>query len=211
LPIKSVLTDLGGVLIDYSFDLATAELARLAGIDPGVLTGRLVVDEPWKQFEIGRLTERDFCCHLRQLSGVNLTDAEVMHAWNSIYLGVNAEVERLLRAVIDEGVRVVAVTNTNVSHERVWREHFADNLDFLGAVYSSWEIGARKPEREFFTHVLESEQITPQEALLIDDLDLNVAGAQRLGLEAIQYTTVDALHAELVGRGVLGRSQSESR
>lgn len=200
---KVVLSDLGGVLINFSFDLATAEWARLAGSHADVFGETLAVDEAWEEFEVGRLTEPEFCCHLRQSSNLNLSDDELIQGWNSIYIGINGEVERLLRAVVDEGVRVVAVTNTNVSHERVWRDRFASSLELFGAIYSSCEIRARKPEQAFFERVLQSEQLAPQEAVFIDDLAVNVDAAERLGIDAVLYTSANSLRDALAKRALL--------
>lgn len=200
---KVVLSDLGGVLIDFSFDLAAAEWARLAGSDAHAFGERLVVDEAWEAFEVGRLTEREFCAHLRKALNVKLSDDELIEGWSSIYVEVNGDVEQLLRQVVAEGIRVVAVTNTNVSHERVWRDRFASSLEFFGAIYSSWEVRARKPEQVFFERVLQSEQLAPDEALFIDDLAVNVDGAKRLGIDAILYTSTSGLQDALARRGLL--------
>ncbi len=202
--IKAVFSDLGGVLIEFSFDRAAARLSRLAGVDARALSGKLVSDEAWEQFEVGRLTEAEFCSHLRQQCELNLTDAELVEGWNSIYIGVNRDVERLLREVSDRGVRVVGVTNTNVTHQRAWQDQFADNLVFLAAVYSSWEVGARKPEPAFFEHVLEAEQVAAHEVLFIDDLAVNVEAADSLGMDALIYTCFDSLREAFARRGLLG-------
>ena len=201
--VKAVLSDLGGVLIEYSFHLATAEWARLAGVDPARLAERLVVDEAWEAFEVGALTERAFCDHLRHSCGLDLDDADLISGWNAIYLGVNVEVERLLREVAHQGVRLVAVTNTNVTHQRVWQERFADALEPFGAVYSSCEAGARKPEPAFLEHVLDSERLAPQETVFVDDMLVNVEAARRLGIDAVLYAGADRLRKAFAGRGLL--------
>ncbi len=206
--VKAVLSDLGGVLIDYSFGLAIAEWARVAGVDANVLAGRVVVDETWHQFEVGGLNEREFWSHFRQQCGLSLTDDELVNGWNSVFIGVNAEVERLLQEVADRGVRVVAVTNTNVAHDRAWRARFAGSLEFLAAVYTSWETGARKPDPAFFHRVLESEHLAPHEAVFIDDLALNVQAAETLGMDAIPYTSVGALRDALASRGLVAVGQA---
>jgi HAD superfamily hydrolase (TIGR01509 family) len=208
LAVKAVLSDLGGVLIDYSFDLATAEWARLASVDAHALAERLVVDEAWEQFEVGGLTEKEFCSHLRQQCGLDLTDDELIHGWNSPYIGVNHDVEGLLRDAADQGVRVVAVTNTNVTHQRVWRGRFAGSLDFFAAIYSSWEIRLRKPDPAFFEHVLMCEHLVAREVLFIDDIDANVAAADSLEIDAILYTCVDSLRDALASRRLLAKGSS---
>ena len=201
--VKSVLTDLGGVLIHYSIDLAIAAWARLAHVDAAVVAESVMMDEAWEAFEVGRLTEPEFCSHLRRQSGLDLTDDELIEGWNSIYIGVNAPVERLLRDVGSRGIRVVAVTNTNVTHQRAWQERFAASLRFLDAVYSSWQVGARKPDPAFFEDVLESEQASPHEALFIDDVERYVEVAEGLGIDGILYTGADGLRDAFAARGLL--------
>jgi HAD superfamily hydrolase (TIGR01509 family) len=162
-----------------------------------------VVDEAWRQFEVGRLSEREFCRHLRRQARLSLTDDELIHGWNSVYLGTNSDVEALLCHVAGHGVRVVAVTNTNASHQRVWEERFAASVSFFAAVYSSWQMGTRKPEPAFFRHVLRSEGIAPDQALFIDDLVVNVDAARRLGMDVIRYTCAGGLRDALTSRGLL--------
>lgn len=69
-------------------------MARLGGVDTEVLGERLVLDQVWEQFEVGRVTEREFCCHLREACGLTLTDEELIFGWNSTYIGVNGEWKR---------------------------------------------------------------------------------------------------------------------
>lgn len=111
--------------------------------------------------------------------------------------------EALLREVARQGIRAVAVTNTNVSHERVWRARFAGALDFFGAIYSSWEVGARKPDPAFFEHVLRSEHLARDEALFIDDLSENVAAADSLGIDAVLFTGANSLRDAFTTRALL--------
>lgn len=205
--IQVVLSDLGGVLIDFSFALAIEAWARSAGVGADVIADKVVVDEAWHRFEVGDLTEGEFCGHLRRRCGLQLTDEQLIDGWNSTYLGVNAAVERLLREVA-QGIRVVAVTNTNVSHQRVWQERFAANLDLFDMVYSSWEVRTRKPEPAFFEHVLDAEQVSPHEALFIDDLAANVDAARGLGIDAVLFTSAADLGAALADRGLLGTGSS---
>jgi len=200
--VRVVLCDLGGVLIDFSFDLALSEWARAAGGDLAVLKQGLVVDEAWAKFEVNLLSERDYIDYLRHLYGLRLTDAEIVAGWNSIYIGVNDEVERVLRSVATRGLRVVAVTNTNVTHQRVWRDRFADHLDLFDAIYSSCEIGLRKPDRAFFANVLEAEGVGAPQALFIDDSQENVDVATALGILAFRHHGAKRLQSDLADHGV---------
>src|SRR5699024_535556 len=71
------------------------------------------------------------------------------------------------------GHRVVAVTNTNRTHEDYWRATFPDFDAAFDHIYSSAQLGARKPDAAFFETVLEQERVPPDQGFFIDDLAEN--------------------------------------
>ncbi|WP_058866439.1 HAD family phosphatase [Chloracidobacterium thermophilum] len=64
------------------------------------------------------------------------------------------------------------------------------------AVFSS-DIGYVKPEPEIYRRVVELLAVAPQEALFIDDVEANVAGARQVGLSALRFTDVPTLRQAL--------------
>jgi glucose-1-phosphatase len=203
--IEVVLCDLGGVLIDYSFELTVREWARTARVDPKTMMGKLVIDEAWTRFEVNSLTEREFFEHIRRQFGLYLTEAELVRGWNAVYIGVNDEVADLLKEVVATGTRLVAVTNTNATHQRLWRDRFAEHLTMFAAVYSSCDIGYRKPDAQFFDRVLSVEKVQPRNALFIDDLEENVRGARRSGIPAVRFSDRRSLRDALARHGLVER------
>lgn len=121
-----------------------------------------------------RLTELEFFDHIRRQFVLSLTDAELIAGRNAIYTGVNDEVARLPKEVVATGTRLVAVTNTNTTHQSLWRDRFAEHLTMFSAIYSSCDIGYRKPDAQLFERVLSTEQVQSRNALFIDDIEENV-------------------------------------
>jgi FMN phosphatase YigB (HAD superfamily) len=66
----------------------------------------------------------------------------------------------------------------------------------------SFEIGALKPDREIYTAAAEMAGVDPEEIFYTDDCPANVEGAQAVGFDAVPFTTVAALAAELRQRDV---------
>ncbi|QUV85102.1 HAD family phosphatase [Chloracidobacterium aggregatum] len=64
------------------------------------------------------------------------------------------------------------------------------------AVFSS-DLGYVKPEPEMYRRVVELLAVAPQEALFIDDVEANVAGARQVGLSALRFTDVPTLRQAL--------------
>lgn len=70
---------------------------------------------------------------------------------------------------------------------------------------SSCYLGVKKPEPEMFGLAFQITQVRSQDALFIDDRELNLECAREVGLPAIKYETATQLRAELTDRGLLGR------
>jgi putative hydrolase of the HAD superfamily len=69
--------------------------------------------------------------------------------------------------------------------EKLRREKGSPLLpELFDRTFYSHEIGYRKPHKEAFEYVLQSENLKPAETLFIDDLEHNVIGARRTGMQA---------------------------
>ena len=102
-----------------------------------------------------------------------LLDALRFHAY--------PEVPSTLRALRARGIRLVVVSNWDVSlHERLAELELTPLLD--GAVASA-ELGAAKPDRAIFAHALGLAGAAPEEAWHAgDSLEADVEGARAAGL-----------------------------
>src|SRR5450631_3611365 len=66
----------------------------------------------------------------------------------------------------------------------------------------SFQISMVKPDPAIYLHTLEQLGTNPEETLFLDDRPVNVEAAQALGIKAIEFTTVDRLHDDLVAAGL---------
>lgn len=67
----------------------------------------------------------------------------------------------------------------------------------------SIEIGYTKPHPEAFLAACQRLGCDPEHVVFVDDKPANVIGAQKVGLNAVQYTTVRALADDLRNYGLL--------
>jgi putative hydrolase of the HAD superfamily len=67
----------------------------------------------------------------------------------------------------------------------------------LDGVFASCDLGARKPNPNFYERVQNHLELPPEEILLWDDNTGNVAAAQAAGWHAELYTTREAFEAQL--------------
>lgn len=66
----------------------------------------------------------------------------------------------------------------------------------------SYQLGIAKPDPAIYLHTLEKLGTAPAETLFIDDKLVNVHAAQALGIQAIEYTTVENLRTQLTALGL---------
>jgi putative hydrolase of the HAD superfamily len=84
------------------------------------------------------------------------------------------------------------------------REHF----DWpSGFTYLTWscELLTAKPDPAIYQHTLENLGVGAQEAIFVDDIPANIAAARALGIDGIQFTSVEQLRRDLEARGLAGK------
>jgi len=113
---------------------------------------------------------------------------------------LNGEVVELIEP-LRYNSRVVVGTNTIDSHYvSLIAMRCYEPFD---ALYASNKMGVAKPSPEFYRRILTAESYTPDETLLIDDSEENVASARAIGLHGILFSNADDLRSQLTGSGLL--------
>ncbi|MDE0234904.1 MAG: HAD family phosphatase [bacterium] len=190
--IKAVLFDLGGVVFESPLHTISSFEAD-QGLAAGTV-GRIVTeaggDGAWARHERGEISAETFERGLRQEArrfGVDLDVAGMMRR-------IEADVEirpRMLAAVRrlrEEGLAVAAVTNN-------WKGLDAPSVaDHFDVVVESCVEGVRKPEPEIYRITLARLGVAPGEAVMLDDIGVNLKTALNMGMTTIKVTDpTDAL------------------
>jgi len=195
MPVKNVVFDAGGVLLEWNPPRVIAELYP----DPQVQAQirQYIFEHPdWHEFDRGTLTAESAPAHFSRLSG--RSEDEVRHL-----LRITAEsltpidgTIRLLEQLAAAHVNLYLLSNMPVStYEILSRRHaFFDHFEHL---VISGAILMLKPEPAIYKHLIETTGIVPAESVFIDDLQRNVIAARESGLHAIQFTSPEACRAEL--------------
>ena len=93
---------------------------------------------------------------------------------------------------VSRGHRTALVSNTNEIHYKVSLKKFGV-LDALRTHYLSYQLRVMKPAHGFYDAIIKDQKIDPSEMLFIDDLLVNVEGAQTAGMQAIRLEGVEKL------------------
>ncbi|MBS1847446.1 MAG: HAD family phosphatase [Actinobacteria bacterium] len=200
--IDVILFDLGGVVFQFDWSRAIASWSRRSGVDESTLGSRLRFDEDTCRFERGELGEDEYFSLLRARLDVELSTDELIEGWNAIFGELCSGITDVLAATTASHHRVAALSNTNATHARAWSARYRPALAPLGRIFTSHELGHRKPEPACYRAVIDTLGVTADRVVLFDDVHQNVAGARAFGMHAVQVTGTHDLRLALTELGV---------
>lgn len=183
--VKAVIFDIGRVLIEYDRTQTLAGLARVCALPQAELIP--LHSRYDHDLGIGALSATDWHQTL-------IAQAQAVADFDEFLAGYCAGMQRNDEALAyalalssRPGVAVAALSNTNEAHAR-WLDAHAPELRRLQACLFSNEVGLLKPDPDIYRLALDRLGVVPQQAFFVDDLAVNVAAAQALGLAGIVHT-----------------------
>jgi FMN phosphatase YigB (HAD superfamily) len=192
----TLISDLGEVIVRLDFSPIYAYLEKMTG-RPAKDVWPLVHEEGgWRRLETGDLTIEEYAVIIGKTIDAPVELDEFQRVWCSVFPGIDEQVHERYLKWRSEGRPLVALSNTNAPHMDHMRTTF-DQLSVFDHIYTSHEIGARKPDRECYEHVLAQVDTPPEDCIFIDDRQENIDTANQLGLH-----TVLACGGESVCRGL---------
>ena len=202
--IEVVVFDLGGVLVDWNprylfrklFDDDAAMERFLSEVCSPEWNTRQDAGRPWRT-AIAELTAQ----HPDQAAMITA----YRQRWPEMLGGDIPETVELLKELKQHGLRLYALTNWSHETFSLARSRFAF-LEWFEGIVVSGEERLVKPDPAIFQRLLTRYDISPSRAVYIDDSPRNVAAAAGVGLQALQFVSVDQLRHDLIALGLLIRS-----
>lgn len=198
---KFLYFDLGKVLVDFSVEKMLGQMAAVAGVTAermreAVFAGNLLNDH-----ETGRLSSRQFHEAFCAATGTRPDFDRLIAAAAEIFT-LNLPVLPIVAQLRQAGYPMGILSNTCETHwEYCLRQYRIVSEGFR--VYAlSYKIGAVKPDAAIFHAAAELAGYRPEEIFFVDDIAGHVAGAKAVGIDAVQFTTAEALLRELRQRGI---------
>lgn len=194
-----ILFDLGGVLVDFAgFRELGPLLAEPLGAD--AIRSRWLHSAPVREFELGRITAREFAARFVAEWRIPLSPAEFLRTFAGWPRGLYPGVESLL-GVLRPRHRLACLSNSNELHWRAFGPALAPHFE---STFVSFELGLAKPDPAIFRAALTGLGVAADEVLFFDDAEANVAAAAEVGLHAELVRGASALRARLVELQLLG-------
>ncbi len=188
--VRAVLVDLGGVVVALDWEAAFSHWAACAGCASARIRERFRFDAAYERHERGEIDASAYYASLRDALGVDLDEAALAEGWGRIFPRAIAPTVTMLRAAA-ERIPLYLFSNTNAAHQAVWAARFPEALAPFRRVFTSWEMGVRKPEPAAFARVAREIGEDPRAILFLDDTEENVHGARAAGLRAVHVRSPD--------------------
>ena len=188
--VKNIIFDLGGVILNLDNGRTEKAFTALGVKNFREYFGHGFAASFFKDYEVGRLTDRQFIDSIRQLTGLDVPDQAIIDSWNALLLDFPPERIQLIKH-LRKSYRLFLFSNTNALHlaalQQIWSSTFDDGSldDHFEKAYYSHLLGMRKPDREPFEHILLENGLKGAETLFVDDAMVNVEGAEKAGLRGL--------------------------
>ncbi len=204
---KAVFFDLGNVLIKIHHGKVLRFVRLLRRHADSSCTPIPVpqwFDDLWgewhTQFNDGRLTERDFLNCFKKKYRLHIETAVFWRGWNSFFSPWKPMLK--LMQQLRSQYHVGLISNTNPPHYRYCREQIPQ-LAGLHSITLSYTVGVNKPDKQIYQSALTAAGVTPNEAVFIDDIADNIAGAAAIGMHGIQCISYQQVRRALMKIGIL--------
>lgn len=184
--IKTIIFDLGGVVLDIDPQLSINEFKKLGLKDDSLFKDNDFIENVIRKFERGILTPEVFRNKIREYTGLNLTDAQIDDAWNAILYDIPAERIHIIEEV-RKNYKILLFSNSNEIHYDLFirdlqlRFGYMEFDKLFDKSYFSFDLHLSKPDVEAFEYIMYQNKLQPEETLFIDDLLPNIEAAKSLG------------------------------
>ena len=180
--IKSIIFDIGNVLLPFDFSVAVRRL-QLKCRNP--ITDGVALTHPLVQiYESGAIGRDEFVTRIKSLLEFSGTDSELVEIWQDIFTE-NTQMTGLVRS-LQGRYPLYLLSNTSDIHFDFFSARYPVFQLFSDAVYS-YRVSCMKPGRGIFEKAIRQFGVEPAQTVYIDDVAANVQGARDVGLVALQY------------------------
>jgi HAD superfamily hydrolase (TIGR01509 family) len=198
--IRNVISDLGQVILLFDNQIFFRKLAGFCPFSAAEIARRVHFHKDLiRSFDTGRIGPEDFYREVIQRLDANLDQKTFFTIYSDIF-SLNPPVLDVL-AGLENRYRLVLLSNTDIERFGFIRKSFPEIFIFDGYVLS-FEVGCMKPHPQIYKEALKIAKAQAEECVFIDDMEENIEGAKKVGMETVLYGLETNLKAELRNRGL---------
>jgi putative hydrolase of the HAD superfamily len=198
LSIRAVVFDYGMVLSSHPDSAAKAKLSELSGLASDKLDRFYWLDR--LAYDRGELTGLEFWRKITSDAGLQLSASQIaeLNYWDAqMWTTQNEAMLAWQKLLKERGFQTGILSNMGDSVLDNMLQHFAWIEDFDVLIWS-YQHNLAKPEAAIYELLLARLGTAPEETLFLDDKLENVEAARHLGIQALQFSTIEQLRQDLI-------------
>ena len=190
MPIKNIIFDLGGVIIDIDYNRTADAFKKLGAFNFDVVYSQSKQDDLFDHYDIGKISSAEFRATLQRKLSIDITDKAFDDAWNAMLLDIPLKRLSFIKNLKNH-YKVFLFSNTNDIHlKEVYhicqkQNGFNSFTGYFDKEYYSNTYGKRKPHPSSFSSILAENKLEASETLFVDDSMQHILGARQAGLHAM--------------------------
>jgi HAD superfamily hydrolase (TIGR01509 family) len=198
--IRSVISDLGKVILFFDNHIFFRKIAEFCPFSALDIAERVHKHRDLiRSFDTGKISPEDFYREVIQRLDADVDQKTFFTIYCDIF-SLNSPVLDILAGLKDR-YRLILLSNTDIERFGFVKRAFPEIFIFDGYVLS-FEVGYLKPHPQIYTEALKKAKARAEECVFIDDIEENIQGAKRIGLDTILYGPKTDLRVELRIKGL---------
>lgn len=188
--IKTIIFDLGGVIIDLHVEKTISAFAQLSGLSEKEVEEAYLSANVFKEYEKGLISDDEFRKRVKEEFNLEATDEEIDKAWNAMLGKIPVDRIEFIK-ILKRNYKCIVLSNTNAIHAKAFHKILSDSFPYqhlnelFHEVYFSHDLNQRKPDQEIYHNVLNISQTEASQALFMDDGQANLDSASNLGIHTL--------------------------
>jgi len=186
---RTIIFDLGKVLIDFSFDPFYDWIENHTNRTRKDVYKFLKENQLIKDYELGKISSKVFFESLKEFLNTDCSVEFLKELWNDIFSPIEENIELLKELFLNKEkykIQLGLLSNTNDEHIKYLEKHY-DIFSLFDAKVFSYQVHLEKPQKEIYEYTLNLLKTKPVVTLFIDDKIENVEGAKELNIHSIHY------------------------
>ena len=197
--IRTVVSDLGNVLLHFDHMRACHGIARMSPLSPQEIYDSMFGSNLVRDYELGRISSSEFGQGCMDRLNLDVGVEVIREIWSDIFHPVEG-MEELIRSLKGH-YTLVLLSNTNEWHFEHCREKYPV-VNLFDHHVLSYRVGCQKPNPLIYEKALAVANALPEETLYFDDIPAYVEAARELGWKGICFQDRDQVTREMKAEGI---------
>lgn len=194
--INTVIFDIGMVLVYFRWKELFAELG-FEGKKFDKIADATVHNPWWNEFDKGVMSVEDVVDKYAQKAPEYREEIEKIYDYSDRFIEIFDYTESWIQELKERGYKVYVLSNWSEPAYEANKDNHMSFLKEMDGGILSFREGIIKPDRAIYQLLCDRYQITPKDAVFLDDNIDNITAAKEFGLNAILFKNYEQAKEEL--------------